>query len=177
MPYANTPTFRLIEKWVLWPIQRGLRDFKWYLLHRLAPKHRYHLVNTGLEPGYYEIDTRMLYANFQLLVAFVEREMGLTDWSDNAESKNYKKQIMKLYHWWTKERFVDEKRENALLRKLPKVKFVKKSAKDSFFTCVFDGSPEAKKAHRDYDTFKEKMDRKETENLVELIKIRHVLWS
>ena len=35
---------------------------------------KYHLVNTKLEPGYHETDTRMIHANFELLVDYVEIE-------------------------------------------------------------------------------------------------------
>lgn len=37
---------------------------------------RYHVIDTELEPGYYEIETLMLYAAFKLLKDFVEVEKG-----------------------------------------------------------------------------------------------------
>lgn len=46
--------------------------FAWGLRYRFYRK--YHLVNTKLNPGYHEIDTRMLHANFELLVDYVEIE-------------------------------------------------------------------------------------------------------
>jgi hypothetical protein len=47
---------------------------------------RYHIVNTGLEPGYYDTDTRMLHVNFNLLVDFVEIEKAwMNTWSDDSK--------------------------------------------------------------------------------------------
>lgn len=44
----------------------------WGLRHRTIDK--YHVIPTGLKPGYYDKDIQMLHANFQLLVNFVEVE-------------------------------------------------------------------------------------------------------
>jgi len=50
---------------------------------RFRTSRRYHIVNTGMEPGYYDTDTRMLHVNFNLLVDFVEIEKAwMNIWSD-----------------------------------------------------------------------------------------------
>jgi len=49
-----------------------LRDAAWAIRHRTVQ--RFHLVDTKLNPGYHEIDERMLHANFELLVDYVEIE-------------------------------------------------------------------------------------------------------
>ena len=54
---------------------RKLKDVKRWFQHRLHPSYRYHIVNTGLKPNYYDIDTRMLHACFSLLVEYVETEL------------------------------------------------------------------------------------------------------
>lgn len=51
-----------------------VRDAKWWVLHRVAPRHRYNLLRTGLPPGYYDLDERILHAVFNGLVGFVEVE-------------------------------------------------------------------------------------------------------
>lgn len=53
-------------------IQRAMRIFD-EIRYRIV---RYHVVNTGLRPGYYDKDTLMLHANFSLLVDYVERELA-----------------------------------------------------------------------------------------------------
>jgi len=52
------------------PIIWRYNDIKNWIRYRTTD--RYHIVNTGLEPGYYNIDTIMLNANFTLLKDFVE---------------------------------------------------------------------------------------------------------
>lgn len=49
-------------------------DNIWKLVYRYHPKHKYHLIDTGLKPDYYEIDERMLHGMFNLLVEYVEVE-------------------------------------------------------------------------------------------------------
>lgn len=53
-----------------------IKDLKWKVYHRFHPEHRYNIVKTELKPGYYDIDTRMMYACFALLVEYVEKELA-----------------------------------------------------------------------------------------------------
>lgn len=39
-----------------------MREYYWKVLHRLHPKHRYHVVKTGLRPDYYDPDIRIAAA-------------------------------------------------------------------------------------------------------------------
>jgi hypothetical protein len=49
-----------------------IKDAKWWIKHRTTDK--YHLINTGLTPGYYDADTRMLNSVFSILKDFIEIE-------------------------------------------------------------------------------------------------------
>jgi hypothetical protein len=51
-----------------------LNDVKYWFKYRLQKKHRYHLIDTGLSPKYYEIETRMLHGMFNILKEYVEIE-------------------------------------------------------------------------------------------------------
>lgn len=42
----------------------------WWANHRFNPRHRYHVVNTGLPPGYYDCDDLMVAAVAALLVRY-----------------------------------------------------------------------------------------------------------
>ena len=55
---------------------------------------RYHLVNTKLGVGYHEIDQRMLHANFELLVDFVEIECA------NIATAFKPKKRRAVMGWW-----------------------------------------------------------------------------
>lgn len=48
----------------------------WRARHRIDPRHRYHVVDTGLRPGYHDPEILMLHASFALLRRHVERRMG-----------------------------------------------------------------------------------------------------
>lgn len=58
------------REYLVWPKNKVQQFFRYRL------KDRYHVVNTGLEPGYYDTDTRMINAAFQLLVDYVELELA-----------------------------------------------------------------------------------------------------
>ena len=64
--FASTPPFSWIHK------------ANWWIRFRTWDK--YHIVKTGLRPGYYEKDTILLYSSFNLLVDFVERECAWMSW-------------------------------------------------------------------------------------------------
>lgn len=53
-------------------IFQKLFDFEYYIRYRTTNK--FHIVKTELKPGYYDIDHIMLYANFALLIKYIEEE-------------------------------------------------------------------------------------------------------
>lgn len=53
-------------------IGRRLSDIKYWFLYRTT--HKYHIIDSGLPPGYHSIDNLMLNANFNMLKDFVEVE-------------------------------------------------------------------------------------------------------
>jgi len=65
-------------------------DFKHWFLYRLVKKHKYQLVDTGLKPGYYDVDTRMLHSNFNMLKVLVEEELPLQQyWSKKPKDADW----------------------------------------------------------------------------------------
>lgn len=125
--------------WLIEKIPRRLsvwkmrgRDAVMKVKYRFHPDHQYHIIRTGLSPDYYEIDQRMLYGMFNLLVNYVEVELawlyhlshpdvdesgdetGLLalDWQienneadsqHNSYAENFK-EMKALYLWWTVDR-------------------------------------------------------------------------
>ena len=57
-----------------WGVSRPFRNALSWIQHRTWDK--YHVLPTGLEPGYQDADVRMLHANFSLLVDHVEVELA-----------------------------------------------------------------------------------------------------
>lgn len=100
----------------------SIRNLVWWVRHRTTDQ--YHVVNTKLTPGYYEVDQRMLHSAFSLLVEYVEvglaSRSGMTknakvgglsflaaeinDSSVNQEVREIAEATRDLYLWWTVER-------------------------------------------------------------------------
>ena len=60
-----------IQKFVCWPKDK-LYSFGYYVSNRFVAQT--HMLNTGLKPGYHEVDQRLLHGMFETLVRFVEEE-------------------------------------------------------------------------------------------------------
>lgn len=69
----------------------------WYIVYRTTDK--YHVISTGLEPGYRDSDTRMLHANFNLLKEFVEHELA---WMQELSEAYDEREQVKSWCWKTK---------------------------------------------------------------------------
>lgn len=165
-----------------------ISPFNWiddaYQWVRYRTYNRFHCVNMGetLKPGYYDIDIRMLHANFTLLCSYVEKEMDIIDWTDSDESKHVKKEIDELYFWW-KNVFPHYDDNNPLFAKGVKCtsEFVKCEDGSGMSKLTDVGSPEQiekwKTACKDSFEYEEKMYKEIEDNLIRLIKIRRCLWS
>lgn len=71
--------------------------FEWvrtFLRYRVFD--RYHIINTRLEPGYHDADSRMLHGMFNLLVDFVEIEKA---WMNVVFNENERKK--RKHPWWS----------------------------------------------------------------------------
>ena len=54
----------------------------WWVVHRIIPRHRYHIVRTGLRPGFHDVDN-----------------MG--NHPELEDQKAIENTVLKLYLWWT----------------------------------------------------------------------------
>ena len=75
------------RKEIINPIYWKYRAVKEWILYRTI--HKYHIVDSGLKPGYYEIDTLILHVNFNMLKDFVEVEQAIHDyhWTQEYREK------------------------------------------------------------------------------------------
>ena len=83
-----------IRYWLKHNFRNALLPLKWKYEEisdwiRYRTYARYHVVETGLEPNYYDLETRMLHANFNMLKDFVEIEQAqrLYWYSDEYKEK------------------------------------------------------------------------------------------
>lgn len=149
-----------------------LDNLKWWFLHRTVDK--YHVVDTGLEPGYYDVPERMLHACFQLLVDYVEKEQPneITEWDSVTEHSDYAKEIKELYEWW-KNRNDLAKEWDKLHSEFPAINVFNRKDK-----CIDKEMLAEYEKRVDIILKMENEERKrENTNLIRLIKIKDYLWT
>lgn len=104
---------------IVFPYRRlkyRLTNLKWAILHRFHPKHQYHLVKTGLKPGYYDADTQILHAMFKTVSDFYIHQVksGFVDWSASPQHTHAFSEMKAIHEWWTVTRPEMEKRVDEL---------------------------------------------------------------
>lgn len=77
--------------------------------------YRYHVVKTGLQPDYYDFETRMLHANFNMFKDFIECEKAQRDWMWSDERKANERWYERLPMYW---KFVEFRRPEHGLKHL-----------------------------------------------------------
>jgi hypothetical protein len=97
-----------VNVWISVNIFQRLTNIVYWFKYRFVKEHKYHLIDTKLKPNYYEIDNRMLYGMFSMLVDYVEIELGHQDKWHN-ENKNLTYREYGLNHLaWAKDLVYDE---------------------------------------------------------------------
>lgn len=72
--------------------------WKQWILYRFHPKHRYHIINTGLSPGWHDRDYLMQHIMIKLLVDFIEREKPFEHFDiENSHNKDKWYELKELY--------------------------------------------------------------------------------
>lgn len=83
-----------------WSIKHRAKNAYWWFRHRLDPRHRYHVVRTGLCPGYYDPDIRLMAAIFNETSLFIERTGSLIRWNDDGHHAAAYKAFTEAAEWW-----------------------------------------------------------------------------
>ncbi len=193
------------HKWTIWPIYRfgrTIRDAIWWIRYHIDPRHKYHLIDTHLKPGYYDIDGLMLHGMFSLLRRYVEEEYdgveALEEWGkellDGGENEFCREanigqgskelEAVSLYRWWMEARPAMLKRQDELMEFL----YGGESRISWTDAGEIDGEPISEAHVRPYegeeiewrkelDALEEKIANEETEMLHRLIDIRGGLWT
>lgn len=153
---------------VWWPLQR----YYWAIIHRFHPKHRYHVVNSGLEPGYHDPDTLILYSCMNMLKHFVEVGAPHVEWSATEYHQHGWEEMQAIYKWWN----------NYLTREdtFPETPKIEGLTGESFILGhKYDHLPEMiafrEAVSKHYEEC-EQLIQQEEEMLIRLMKIRRLLW-
>ncbi len=100
----------------LLPYHHRIHRAIWWVRHRFVPWNRFHRVSTGLPPGFYEADTRILHCSFEIFCRTIEvgrlfdvrgfdnsvteEEAGPGMARIDLEGPKALKEVRALYHWW-----------------------------------------------------------------------------
>ena len=85
------------ESVFIWPWSMRLeRAIDWV---RYRTTRRYHIVNTGMEPGYADFSEQLLHVNFNMLKEFIEKEKGSMWQYHEASSKDDKQPGVSYLIW------------------------------------------------------------------------------
>lgn len=74
------------------------REWPWWFRHRFVPWHRYHVVHSGLRPGWHDTDRLMEAVILKLFVDFAEKEdpFGLFDTEESPHGVEWEV-VRRLY--------------------------------------------------------------------------------
>lgn len=160
----------IVDFWT-YNIVKPLRDVKWWFLHRLHPSYRYHVIRTSLEPGYYDPDTRIINAMFDLLVEFIDETKNTIDWDADERHKVAWEEMNELYYWWVYQRPYREEKLNKDYP-LPNVSLNRLFDRDENDEEMEEWD-RISKIHNNIETEWEEEDRKMLHRLIE---IKSFLW-
>lgn len=170
-------------KFNVWiPITRPIKNAWYWLKCHIVPSHRYHMLDlrqsNGYQYGWTDIDSRLTYANFNLLNKFVKDEIdnfycpSLEECNDEYHGASNKTQrdtyfeILSIHNWWNVERFSEEKKVDELLHDWHDRKHKQK---------LFDD--ETDRLFKEHLDAQDQLLEKETQMLIRLIKVRKSLWT
>ncbi len=170
------------------------KAFKYWLVSHLVPSRRYHMLDLRQPSGsvdeyrygWIDTDWQMVYALFNLLVRFVEKEApsgyfvpseeDAAKDTEEGECNQYTglkrqldnhKEYMAIYKYWKTDRRVTEKKYADALSAWSSAHQASKG---------FD-TPEVKKLWEEMNSIKEQNDKTLENMLHRLIKVRHCLWT
>lgn len=171
------------------PFWRPINDVWYWLKCHLIPEHRYHWLDLR-QPGkncdhythgWRDVSERILYANFNLLCEFVEKEShhyfcpSDKDIEETSEEygekaslinqRNNYREMMEIYNWWNFQRKFDARKKDELQHTW--YEFHQKDPQ----------STETVQAWALLLPATEAFDAKENEMLIRLMKIRECLWT
>jgi hypothetical protein len=123
-------------------------------------------------------DRVLLYACFQILVDFIEKERPQTivDYKHDPEHRRQWKELQAIYRYWKKDRPRLERESDKALMKAGLEMVDKPGSIIGRASQEIQITVKDKKAHRLHDRLYDKLHRLDDEMLQRIINIRHHLW-
>ena len=171
---------------------------KQWVAHRIVPSRRYHVVDTGLTPGYYDEDMLMLHACMALLGKYIKwhgGEESLAKFSqelrDNPDRNapeglqdtqaDRQDEAIAIWHWWKVEKPADEARSAVLLHILyggdDRITWEKTENPYAHRMVFKEFEGDEIKMHAEFRALEEKIREDEQKMLHRLVDLRPSLWT
>lgn len=164
-----------------------LSKARFWLLYRLSPSHQYHLIRTGLEPGYHCEDELILHGCMAMLRRYVENfadegksgEEVLEEFNRKLREPDHdthgmqeclsgqadmQAEALAIYRWWRYEKPKDEAWRDELCMRIYGSKKEKSDARTADL-------------REEFRSLEDKIARDEQDMLHRLIEIRPGLWT
>lgn len=157
---------------------------KYWIIYRTTDQ--YHIIRTGLKPGYYDVDYRLVHGMFNLLVEFVEKEYERIDWNSDDDHKHAAKEMKELYKWWKEVYpFYDK---NSPIHSVEPYEITDEpcafdsNGKPSLYKmkCTYKDENHEKRYQQmllDLRDYEDKMYKEIKDNMIRLVNIHQYLWS
>lgn len=170
----------------------------WWFAHRYIPKHKYHLIDTKMKPGYHDECSLILHGCMAMVERYIECHDGvdalakfnedLRDPTQNehldmtSDQANRQEEAILIYKWWK----IDYPKDLARIDELTSLLFAGKGARANFVQVkdseFFEYVPtpftdEEEKIYAELRALETKVEEDEQKMLHRLIDIREGLWS
>lgn len=175
-------------------------DLKWKIIHRVHPKHRYHVIKPrSLEPGYHDPDIQIQAAAFDTLSEFAESNLmgdGIdgTCWTQSDfdyyddpdtwgkesfyEQVEREKKVIELRNWWVVDRKNREQVEEAMWSTL-EIDVPNEWGDHWILNSAYDDTPEKEEYRQRADRLheiEEQWKKEDNRKMHELVDLLPFLW-
>jgi len=166
-PHSGKPWHRLAIR-PAWKLGNSISRLVWRLRWRFSPRHRWHVIDTGLKPGPREIGEVMLHGMFALLRRYVEDVCGGVEQAEEEAAA--------LYRWWTCGRPELVTRLRTLQRELYRSPIRMEMQDGAFVIGQVDPPANASELRREIRSIENRLVDEDQDALHRLVEIRYSLW-
>ena len=164
--------FRWLDRAAYW-----LRTHTWDRYHMIDIRSR----RNGYAWEWMDRSEGMLFAVMSMLVDFIEKERAfeVIDWDSDDGHREAARELREIYLWWTQDRKIEHDEHERL---------ADEAYKDFQFTFTdMPGglqrldppveTPEQRKARDDVQEAEDRLDQRDTDMMIRLIKVREAMWT
>ena len=190
--FASTLPGAIRHAW--WKLTNPISKAYWSVKYHVVPRHRYHMLKLSqphseisnidnYDVGFRDIDTRILFAIFNLFNTFVAHEFSHMYFPSEEEAakddgidlqyigtkrqRERCQEILAIHQWWNVDRKVAAAQKDELLTRWCSMRTSK----------VYNRNGDTERAWQELQAAEKEFDDKEAEMIGRLMKIRKCLWT